>query len=41
MKLTDPETCSWCVAEVEFAELESNEQPDGALICDRCAAELS
>jgi len=37
--MLDIETCSWCVEEVPFAELdkEENQMPDGALVCDKCA----
>lgn len=32
--LKDPETCSWCLEEVEDSELV--QQPDGARVCRRC-----
>lgn len=33
--MIDPETCSWCLVEVEDSTL--REQPDGARICPACA----
>lgn len=36
--LHDPETCSWCTAEVEDWTL--RELPDGARICMACVARL-
>lgn len=35
--LQDPETCSWCLTEVEDSTLV--EQPDGARVCEECAPE--
>jgi hypothetical protein len=39
VRVVDLETCSWCVEEVPWTELESHEAPDGALLCDRCWAD--
>lgn len=34
--LVDPETCSWCLTEVEDTDL--TDLPDGARICLTCEA---
>jgi hypothetical protein len=36
--LRDPETCSWCLDEVEDSTL--TDQPDGQRICRACVREL-